>query len=1068
MRGSCPLALSLMGLIVAAQVRAEEVKADSNAARIILTPQSESRIPADGRSRLTLLGQVLDAAGQPVQAQTFVTLTTTGGKFIGADQDVDRPGFQAIVINGEFSVELQSGLDPKAVTVRAAVDQPKPKTDVSLPAAANLLPQSPVEVYSQVEFITNLRRPLVSGSLSLRLGAQDTNFFGSYRDFLNPDLSGTSLEVDGRVFATGKVGDWLITGAWNNQSALNETCNGTSQLFRADQLCDQVYPAYGDSSTVDFLTPSIDSVYFKIERTSPFANAGSDYAMWGDYRSPEFAQEGQLYTATDRALHGLKANYNFGNLQATFLYGNNLEGFQRDTIAPNGTSGYYFLSRRLVLGGSENIFLETEEMNRPGTVLERTNLRRGRDYDIEYDRGAIVFRRPILATEFDLFGNTLVRRIVVTYQYDGANNDGTSLYAGRLQYNLDRGVDTKSWVGASYLREDRGDRDFSLYGVDGIFRFGKAGSLFIEYAQSQNDSPFLGGVEGSAYRIEANTKLGKSVALRGYYRSVEVGFANNATASFAPGQTRYGAELAAALSPRTTVQTRFDRETNFGIAPAQRLGFDALFNPGVEAPPGTPVDNALTTFSAGIQQKIGASGLSLDWVQRSRQDNAAGLLTEDSQQLVSRLNVPLTPSLLFRAQNELSLSNNSDPLFPSRTTVGLDWKAYPGVTLRLAQQWLGGGDFGTRSITSLDSLVDYNLSENTTLTSRYSILSGVSGLTSQGGLGLQHRWKVSPGLRINLGYERIFGNSATYTAAGQQYVQPYAVGQSASSLALSGGDAYSLGFDYTDNPGLKLNGRYERRNSTGGNNTLWSLAAAGKVTPAVTLLARFQQANAANQSIRGLGDTSNLKVGLAYRDPNDDRFNMLFRYEYRQNPDVSTRTLLFGEGTGSKVHVGSVEAIYAPDFRWEFYGKFALRSSKSRLGGTDIGSNLITLGQLRTTYRLGYAWDVGGEVRWNNQTNTGSNEVGYLMELGYYFTPNLRLAAGYSFGRTNDEDFEGSRSRGGPYLGLTVKLNDLFGWGVQRVAPKQQRESVVKNPAPLPVIQGPVPERAAAVGEAGK
>jgi hypothetical protein len=460
--------------------------------------------------------------------------------------------------------------------------------------------------------------------------------------------------------------------------------------------------------------------------------------------------------------------------------------------------------------------------------------------------------------------------------------------------------------------------------------------------------------------------------------------------------------------------------------------------------------------------------LSLDWVQRSRQDNAAGLLTEDSQQLVSRLNVPLTPSLLFRAQNELSLSNNSDPLFPSRTTVGLDWKAYPGVTLRLAQQWLGGGDFGTRRITSLDSLVDYNLSENTTLTSRYSILSGVSGLTSQGGLGLQHRWKLSPGLRINLGYERIFGNSATYTAAGQQYVQPYAVGQSASSLALSGGDAYSIGFDYTDNPGLKLNGRYERRNSTGGNNTLWSLAAAGKVTPAVTLLARFQQANAANQSIRGLGDTSNLKVGLAYRDPNDDRFNMLFRYEYRQNPDVSTRTLLFGEGTGSKVHVGSVEAIYAPDFRWEFYGKFALRSSKSRLGGTDIGSNLITLGQLRTTYRLGYAWDLGAEVRWNNQTSTGSNEVGYLTEVGYYVTPNLRLAAGYSFGRTNDEDFEGSRSRGGPYLGLTVKLNDLFGWGLQRVAPKQQRESVVKNPSPLPVIQGPVPERAAAVGEAVK
>jgi hypothetical protein len=1035
--------------------------------KLLIAPQSDSRIPADGRSRVTIGGQVLDEAGKPVLEQLTVTLTSTGGQFIGADQDVDRPGFQALVINGEYSVELQAGTEAKSVTVRGAIDQPLPDKGAKLPAPAFILPDQMVEGYTEVEFITNLRRPLVSGSLNFRIGGQASNFNGSFRDFLNPDLGGTSLEFDARVFATGKVGDWLITGAWNNQSPLNETCNGTTQLFRPDQFCDQTYPVYGDSSKVEFLTPSIDSVYFKIERTSPFANAGSDYAMWGDYTSREFAQDGQLYTATDRNLHGVKANYNFGDLQATFMYGNNLEGFQRDTIAPNGTSGYYFLSRRLVLGGSENIFIETEEMNRPGTVVERVNLLRGRDYDIEYDRGAVIFRRPVLATEFDLFGNTLVRRIVVTYQYDGANNDGTSLYAGRLQYNLNRGIDRKSWIGASYLYEDRGDRDFQLYGVDGIFRFGKAGSLFVEYAQSNNVSPFLGDVAGSAYRVEANTKLGDGLALRGYYRSVDSGFANNATTSFAPGQTRYGAELAAAIAPTTQVQVRFDRETNFGIAPAQRLGFDALFNPGVEAPPGVAVDNSLSTFSAGVQQKLGKAGLSLDWVSRTRDDRAANRLNEDSQQLVSRFNYPLTPSLLFRAQNELSLSNGSDPLFPSRTTVGLDWKAYPGVTLRLAQQWLGGGDFGARSITSLDSLVDYNLSENTTVTSRYSILSGLNGLTSQGGLGLQHRWKIAPGFRINLGYEKIFGDTNTYTAAGQQYVQPYAVGQGASSLALTGGDSYSIGFDYTDNPGFKLSGRYERRNSTTGNNSLWSASAAGKLTPGLTALARFQQANAANQSIRGLGDTSNLKVGLAYRDPNDDRFNMLLRYEYRQNPDVSTRSLLFGEGTGSKVHLGAIEALYAPDFRWEFYGKFALRSTQSSLGGVSIGSNVISLGQFRTTYKLGYSWDLGGEVRWLNQTNTGSSETAYLLELGYYLTPNLRVAAGYSFGRTNDVDFEGSRSKGGPYLGFTVKLNDLFGWGVQRVAPKQQRESVVKTPVVKPEIQGPVP-MAVMSGEAVK
>jgi hypothetical protein len=67
-----------------------------------------------------------------------------------------------------------------------------------------------------------------------------------------------------------------------------------------------------------------------------------------------------------------------------------LTGFQRDTIAPNGTSGYYFLSRRLLIEGSETIFLEKEEINRPGTVVERKPLIVVPDYEIDYDRGTLL------------------------------------------------------------------------------------------------------------------------------------------------------------------------------------------------------------------------------------------------------------------------------------------------------------------------------------------------------------------------------------------------------------------------------------------------------------------------------------------------------------------------------------------------------------------------------------------------------------------------------------------------------------------------------------------------------
>lgn len=1029
---------------------------------LTLTPTSNSRVAADGRTRITLTGQLKGSSGAPFMGEATVTLTTTGGKFMGADQEPDRPGFQVIARNGEFTIELQSGSTPQKVEIRAAVDAGKrikpADATATLPAAGfGLYNSTPVEAYTQVEFTTNLRRPIVAGSLNFRLGGQGTDYFGSFSNYLNPDLGGTSLEFDAKIFATGKIGDWLITGAYNNNRPLNEDCSGATRLFRADQTCDSVYPVYGDSSTSEYLTPSIDSVFLKLERTSPVPGAGSDYAMWGDYKSAEFANKSQLYSATDRQLHGFKVNYNFGDLQATLMYGNNLEGFQRDTIAPNGTSGYYFVSRRLVLGGSENVFIETEELGRPGSVIERISLSRDRDYEIDYDRGALLFRRPVLASEFDLFGRSLVRRIVVTYQYDGAGNGGTNLYAGRLQYNLSRVPQQESWIAGSYLREDRGVRDFTLKGVDALFNFGPNSQIIAEYAQSQNASVFADQIFGHAYRIEAKSQFNPSLAALAYYRSVDEGFANNATLSFSPGQTRYGAELAARLGANTQAQVRIDKEVNYGTAAAVRTGYDALFEPGTDAVPGTAVNNSLTTFSAGVQQQIGLATLGVDWVQRSRADRATPeRLNEDSQQLVSRLTMPITPGLSLRAQNELSLGSQSDPIYPARTTVGLDWKTFPGVTVRLAQQWLSGGDFGTRSITSLDTIADYKLTENTDITSRYSILSGVNGMSSQGALGLNHRWVISPGFRVNLGYERIVGNALTYSAAGQQFVQPYAVGQSAASLGLVGGDSYNIGFEYTDNPGFRASGRYERRNSTAGNNTVWTAAVAGKLTPALTTLLRFQQANYANQTLTGagLGDTSNLKVGLAFRDPQNDKFNSLLRYEYRNNPSITPTTLLFGSGTGSKAHLVSWESIYSPDYRWEFYGKFALRSTQSYLTGDLINKNTITLSQFRTTYRFGYNWDVAADLRWIHQTNTGFDEWGSLLELGYYLTPNLRLAAGYSFGSSQDVDFDGTnRVRGGAYVGFSVKLNDLFGFGIQPIAPRQQPESTVK-PAPVqPKIQ---------------
>ncbi|OKH49254.1 hypothetical protein NIES2101_21300 [Calothrix sp. HK-06] len=1078
---------------------AQKVKLD-------IAPAGDPRAQADGRSTIRLRGTLTDEKGQPITGDVLVTLTSSAGKFVGADQSRDASGFQVIARDGEFTATLQTDIKPQQVRVRAAVDKIRVRDNARIsprvdqldprivgPRSDDFFPQqndttilnstidSPLEAYTQVEFVTFLRPSLATGIINLRIGAGGTDYWGSFSDFLSPSRidDGTTVDFKASVFATGKVGEWLFTGAFNSYRPINQDCEGRNRLFGSIQFCEQQYPVYGDSSTMIPTTPSIDSVYAKFERTPSIPGAEPDYLMWGDYNTEEFSRISQLYTATTRQLHGLKLNYNFGPLQVTGMYANNIEGFQRDTFVPNGTSGNYFLSRRLLVPGSETVYVEAEEINRPGTVVERQPLYRDLDYEIDYDRGTLLFRRPILATDLNPFGTTLVRRVVVSYQNEGGQD--SNLYAGRIQYNFSNDLERKSFLAGSYLREDQGDNDFELYGADFLVSLGNVGKIIGEIARSNSDLITGDNVSGNAYRLEANLNFGERVLGEGYYRAVEPNFVNNATTSFSPGQTRYGASVLARATSTTSFRLSYDFEENYGTAPGRVVDYFDLFNPQPLARPGERISNELRTFRAGILQRFGTSRLSpegsVEYVNRSREDRVNNTLSGDANQLVSRLKVPLGESLLFQAQNELNIDGN-DPLYPNRTTLGLDWRAYQGVTFRLAHQFYDSSELlQGNSITTFDTILDHKFSENTAITGRYSVLSAYNGLQGQGAVGLNNKWVLAPGLRMSVGYEYVFRNLFNATAAGPRYEQYYTVGQTASSLGLFSGSVYSLGLEYTDNPNFQASTRFEYRDGDESNNLVISASAAGKISPALTALVRYQQAGEANvflptsSSIGGtdgvrfqdLGDTSNLRIGLAYRDPTNDKFNALFKYEWRQNFDSIPETQLIGSTVTG--HVLSMEGIYAPDWRWEFFGKFALRNGVTFASG-DRFDGTAKLAQLRATYRLGYRTDLAVEGRWIGQDSNSNNsytEYGLAVESGYYLTPDLRLAAGYSFGSVDvngDRDFSGYRSEGGFYVNVSLKLNELLGgFGLQKPVPKQQQESVVQPvsavnqtpPNPFPV-----------------
>jgi hypothetical protein len=1016
-----------------------------------LAPAESPMVPADGRSTVALAGAITDGAGNPLDYDVVVTLTTTAGQFVETDYDRDRSGFQVLARRGQFQVTLQAGLTAQAVEIRAWADGDAARNQESTLTAD---PPPDLEATTAVNFVTHLRPSLVSGYVDFRVGAGGTDFWGSFSEFLNPDLIGrTEWDLDAGLFATGTFGEWQFTGALNTERALNQTCEG-NRLFRDTQFCDQAYPVYGDSSQVDYLTPSIDNFYLRFQRDSEVPGAEPDYFMWGDYNTPEFARPSQQFTAITRQLHGFKGNYTFGNFQVTAMYANNLRPFQRDTLVPDGTSGFYFLSRRSILPGSEDIFIEVEELNRPGTVLSREPLTRGADYEIDYDRGTLIFRQPILATEADVFGEMLVRRIVATYQVDGVGVGG-NLYAARLQYNLEPGTDTAGWAGFSVLLEDQGIQQFRLAGVDAQIPLGENGRLTAELATSSLNATGQT-VSGSAYRFEALGTILPGIVGSAYLSSASSGFSNTATSSFRPGQTRYGASLTANFSPTTQVTVQFDREENVGVAPQVSTNAADLLIPGQYTTPGSAVDNTLTTFQIGVEQRFGDATVGLGFVNRSRRDRILGIDT-NAQQLVPSLRVPLAPTLEFLAQSELNFGSDVDALYPTRTSLGLEWDVEPGVSLRLTQQFISGG-LQPSSVTSLDTIADYALGDNTSLTSRYSLISGYGGLIGQSALGLNHRIVLAPGLRVNLGFERIINDAFTTTGAGQQFAQPFAVGNlGATALGLQSGTSYSVGLEYTDNPNFQASARIEHRDSLAGDNTVLSAAAAGRVSPSLTTLFRYQQANYANQTITGrLGNSSSLKLGLAYRNPSNDIFNGLLSYEYRRNPSTTPTSLLIDSAIGSTDHTFAFEGIYAPNWQWEFYTKYAFRVNNATLAEDFSTSSTIQLAQFRATYRFAYRWDVLGEVRWITQPSAGYSETGLALELGYYLSPDLRLGLGYSFGSVNSDGFGGSgyRSAGGVYFGVQIKVNELLNdFGLQTVTPAQQSESYVD-----PVTDFPAPD----------
>ncbi len=245
----------------------------------------------------------------------------------------------------------------------------------------------------------------------------------------------------------------------------------------------------------------------------------------------------------------------------------------------------------------------------------------------------------------------------------------------------------------------------------------------------------------------------------------------------------------------------------------------------------------------------------------------------------------------------------------------------PGVAIAATHQYMKDLQSGPQTFNTIEAMADDKLDANTSFTGRYAILGGLDGYDATSAFGLKHLFKIAKGVSASAAYEYLNGSIFDLTPSGMQFAQPYAVGQQgASALGISGGTSLSLSTTYAGSQYLKGSLRYEHRVSDQGSNTTYSFGGAGKLSDAVSLLAGFDSAGGANQTLGGLAASSDFRVGAAYRNPYTDTTNALLRYEIDVNPGITPATLLQGAGTWTKDNTLALEVLHDPSQRLELYG----------------------------------------------------------------------------------------------------------------------------------------------------
>ncbi len=912
----------------------------------------------DAESATTVRVRVLDEWKVPVATKPDLAVDVTGATLDGTDSDAGSLGQQRRAdANGIVTIALRAGhtVGDGRLTVRAG---------------------EKVVVRRVLRVLPTLRALMAVGAGQIGVGAATENF--------------------GAVTARGSIGhETSLSMSYDSRRG------GDADFFGRgfDPLDEARYATYGDGSERRVLSGATQRFSARLEH-------GLDWVELGDVIAKPAVSQDALLAGYQRSLSGVSARLSAGLLTFRGFGSMTRQALEQQQLRGDGGSGPYVFGPG-TRPGTDRVTIEVRARDNAARVISRETLVRFSDYQIDYETGAVLLRRPLPAD--DPYGNPVFVVAALERASGGAEH---FVGGGRLEANVGTAVRMR-------------DADTLVVGFTGVRDGGAAGASATPLGSTDivgADVRFhtgaltLGGEmlrttsgdsSGAAARASLRWALPSERASFGaHWMHVDDGITGTLDPRLGAGLSELHFDGALKLSESTRLQLAHDRQhfAQYGVdrqtttgsaktlvggrAVTQELGLST----DVQGAGGTPMSSLTGKTTVAVASRVDA------WIEGTHALNpsvstpvVSPTLTPRPDQMGAGVAYRLTDGLKLEATHRVATMPDSSAGASTRYAV-------TSVNLRTSTLFGGEAWGGVER-------------------------AGSTRASHAAVLGWNQRLAVGGGWAVSTLYERRVGLSRALL------VDPVR----ALPFARTEGDRWSVGgglewLPTSDHSRFSLHG--EGRNGDGRRGTRFTLSGDAPLGAGAALLTLHDWARYTVTTSTLAGQESRQDrslVGLALRPVGGDRFNVLSKLEWRRtlNPlsgAAGASTVLGATGEDTRL-LGAADAIWAATSLTEIATRYAVRwSANDQLlspAGTPLGIRSQYLGA-----RAEQALQRDGIVRLRvdgrmllTEQASGTAPWSVAPSLALRVGPRLELEGGYRMGDLLDRDFA---ANGGSGLFATV------------------------------------------------